>query len=88
MFWKHKQPLTIPPCGDIKEHSGYIDEGLGCPNCLSIRLGKKKHDQELLDNQIKEQDMERLAELIATKVAEKLRVPTAIVDSIGIVDRY
>lgn len=75
-FWnRNKQPLTIPPCGDIKEHTGYINEGLCCPNCLAIRLGKKKRDQELLAKQIKEDDMERLAELIATKVAEKLRVP-------------
>ena len=73
-------PLEERPdvqCGDKKEHYEWIDVRMSCPNCMFKKIAKDKMDQAIKNEQKRKQDEEALAELIATKVVEKLRVPTA-----------
>lgn len=65
------------PCGDKKEHYEWVDARMACPNCMFNRFAAEKVEEAVKEKERKEREMEQLAEMIATKVVERMRVPAA-----------
>jgi hypothetical protein len=77
---KPKEPMEVPDCGDIKNHQEWVDQRYPCPNCLAIHIAKQAIITDRARRKDEQDKNEQLAEMIATKVADKLlaaRVPTA-----------
>ena len=81
MFWKRKPKVVIErepaPCGNDADHYYWKDDGWPCPRCRAKATVAAENERKRLEQEQKERDMDMLAEKIATKLAEKLRVPAA-----------
>lgn len=60
-------------CGDKADHYEFTDAGMSCPHCLAIKLAARKNDIQKVEDDKRMSEYEILAELIATKVVEKMK---------------
>jgi len=61
-----------PECGDKQTHYAWINNGQACPECTIKHVVERAKQEKAEKERQKHQDMEELAELIATKLAAKL----------------